>query len=166
LEKIGQHSYGNLKVLRFDEAASITIGDYCSIADEVLLIVGGGEHALDMVSTYPFYERGFSEASPSTYGRGDITIGNDVWVGYGATILSGVSIGDGAVIGAQAVVREDVSPYAIVVGNPGKAVRCRFPIPVMDALLRIKWWNWEEAKIRENLPLFSDINAFIKLHDM
>lgn len=91
-------------------------------------------------------------------------IGNDVWIGYGATILSGVRIGDGAIVGANAVVTKDVPPYAIVAGNPAHVIRMRFSPQIISDLLQIQWWNWPFDKIRKNMPLLlsDNITKFIQ----
>jgi serine acetyltransferase len=98
--------------------------------------------------------------------KGDITIENDVWIGAKSTIMSGVKIGNGAVIGATATVTKDVPPYAIVVGNPGKIVKYRFTEKQIDLLLQISWWNWDEEKIKKEFKTLwsSDINEFINRH--
>ena len=83
--------------------------------------------------------------------KGDIVIGNDVWIGYEAVILAGVTIGDGAVIGARAVVTKDIPPYTIVGGVPAKPIRKRFTQETIDLLLKIKWWNWPEERIRQHI---------------
>ena len=83
--------------------------------------------------------------------RGDVIIGNDVWIGYGATILSGVSIGDGAAIGACSLVVKDVPPYAIVAGNPAQVIRYRFDEETIHKLLKIRWWDWPDQRVRENI---------------
>lgn len=95
--------------------------------------------------------------------KGDVVIGNDVWIGYGATIMSGVSIGDGAVIGARSVVTKDVPPYAIVAGNPGVVVKHRFDEQTVVDLLQIAWWDWSRPLVEARLPLLlsGDIRAFI-----
>jgi acetyltransferase-like isoleucine patch superfamily enzyme len=126
----------------------------------------GSEHRMDWVSTYPFLI--FLEDAknihfhPAT--KGDVIIGNDVWIGYGVTILSGVTIGDGAVIGACSVVTKDVPPYAIAGGNPARIVRYRFDEETIKKLLEIRWWNWPDHKIRENIKtICSDaMDEFIK----
>ena len=99
--------------------------------------------------------------------RGDVNIGNDVWIGYGATILSGVRIGDGAAVGARSVVTKDVEAYSIVAGNPARKVGSRFPDEVASRLLKIRWWDWEIDKIRKNIPLLvepSRMEEFLAIH--
>ena len=139
------HAWGNNTVLR--------IGAFCSIASGVQIFLGG-EHRIDWVTTYPFSE--FWEAGKQIIGhphtKGDVTIGNDVWIGSEAVILSGVTIGDGAVIGARAVVAKDIPPYAIAVGNPARIIRKRFDDETIQKLLEIKWWDWDENKIERFLP--------------
>ena len=99
--------------------------------------------------------------------KGGVNIGNDVWVGANAMIMSGVSIQDGAIIAAGAIVTKNVSPYTIVAGNPAKTVKKRFKNSQIKSLLRIQWWNWEEDKIRKYVSdFYSDIDKFIKLHDV
>ena len=141
--EIGEHTYGHPEVLSWDDKTRLTIGKYCSIAEGVTIILGGG-HRVDWVTTYPlsvfFDELGSCEGHPLT--KGDLEIGHDVWVGYGATILSGIHIGDGAVIAARAVVTRDVPPYAIVAGNPARIIKYRFDTETIAELLELKWWNW------------------------
>ena len=99
--------------------------------------------------------------------KGGVNIGNDVWVGANAMIMSGVSIQDGAIIAAGAIVTKNVSPYTIVAGNPAKTVKKRFKNSQIKSLLRIQWWNWEEDKIRKYVSdFYSNIDKFIKLHDV
>jgi acetyltransferase-like isoleucine patch superfamily enzyme len=163
---IGRHTYGAPLVRWWGEPANLSIGKYCSIADDVEIFLGGN-HRIDWVSTYPFpVFRAWPEAKsipghPAT--RGDVTIGNDVWLGSGCVILSGVSIGHGAVVGCRAVVARDVPAYAIVAGNPATVTRMRFDPEKVDRLLASAWWDWEPARIRENLPLIlsDDIDGFL-----
>ena len=154
---VGEYTYGNPEIMHWGEDAKLTIGKFCSIASQVVIFLGG-EHRSDWISTYPFpakeLEREWPNASqirehPAT--KGDVCIGNDVWIGYGAVILSGVRINDGAVIGAHTVVTRDVSPYTIVAGNPSREIGKRFNDEQIQELLRIKWWNWPIEKIRSNV---------------
>jgi len=151
--EIGEYTYGNPKVLSWDDKTRLTIGKYCSIAEGVTIILGGG-HRMDWVTTYPlsvfFDELNSCEGHPST--KGDLEIGHDVWVGYGATILSGIHIGDGAVIAAKAVVTRDVPPYAIVAGNPARIIKYRFDVETIAELLELKWWNWSIETVIERGP--------------
>lgn len=162
--QVGRGTYGEPKVLHWGEPATLKVGAFCSIADGVTIFLGG-EHRTDWVTTHPFMAfrasaRGIA-GHPQT--RGDVVIGNDVWVGQGAAILSGVSVGDGAVIAAFSVVRHDVPAYGIVAGNPARLVRRRFSDPIVARLERVAWWNWPDALIDEAMPLLlsSDIEAFL-----
>lgn len=151
---IGKFSFGYPKVKTWGENATLKIGNFCSIAPGVNIVLGG-EHRVDWVTTYPFnvilHEYRHLKGHPAT--KGDIIIGNDVWIGMNATILSGVTIGDGAVIGANSLVTNDVEPYTIVGGNPAKPIRKRFDQQTIDKLLRIKWWDWDIEKIKRNVPV-------------
>lgn len=154
---IGAYSYGRPKV-RFPESGRrLTIGRYCSIADKVEILLGGG-HRLDWVSTYPFAAMSglWPEAdAPEDYhtSRGDVTIGHDVWLGSGCMILSGVSIGHGAVVAARAVVTRDVPPYAVVAGNPARIVRHRFDAATIEALVAAAWWDFPHETVTRWVPL-------------
>lgn len=149
---VGEFSYGSPRVLNWGEDAKLKIGDFCSFADNVTIFTGGN-HRSDWVTTYPFgaFHKQWPEAkdiSGESLSRGSVVIGNDVWVGYGATIMSGVRVGDGAIIGAKAVVAKDVLPYSIVVGNPAKIVKMRFSDSEIRVLMELKWWDWPLAEIR------------------
>jgi len=156
---IGAYSYGRPKV-RFPESGRrLTIGRYCSIADKVEILLGGG-HRLDWATTYPFaaMEGLFPDAeAPEDYhvARGDVTIGHDVWLGSGCLILPGVTIGHGAVVAARAVVTRDVPPYAVAAGNPARAVRTRFEADTVAALLEAAWWDLPHATVSRLVPLLS-----------
>ena len=162
--RIGKGSYdanGNgLCVHSWGEGASLTIGAYCSIAEGVQFFLGG-EHRTDWVTTYPF-----SAFWPSAKGmdghpktKGDIIIGNDVWIAADAIILSGVSIGDGAVVGAGSIVTKNVSSYSIVAGNPARVVEKRFDEYTIRRLQFVKWWEWDEVRIEKALPLLMSPNV-------
>jgi acetyltransferase-like isoleucine patch superfamily enzyme len=167
---LGGHSYGEPSVLVYPgDTAKARVGRYCSIADGVELMVGGN-HRPDWVTTYPLrimlgLPGALEDGHPAS--KGDIEVGNDVWLGSGARVLSGVTIGDGAVIGTRAVVATDVRPYAIVVGNPAREIRRRFPDPLIEALRRIAWWDWPDEVVRERVgELCSpDIEGFVRRYD-
>ena len=135
----------------------LVIGRFCAIAEGARFIMNGANHAMSGFSTYPFnifghgWEAGFDQATWEREIRGDTVIGNDVWIGMDAVILPGISIGDGAIVGAKAVVTHDVAPYAIVAGNPAKTVKTRFDKRTVARLLELAWWNWPVDKIGRNL---------------
>ena len=135
----------------------LIIGKFCSIACGAKFIFNSANHTLTSLSTYPFplfYEEWELEKEDVTEAwdnKGDIIIGNDVWIGYEAVILAGVMIGDGAIIGTRAVVTKDVPPYTIVGGVPTKPIRKRFNDETIAELLRLKWWDWSEKKISQNI---------------
>jgi acetyltransferase-like isoleucine patch superfamily enzyme len=162
---IGDYTYGKPRVVSWGEGTSLRIGKYCSISTHVIIFLGS-EHRTDWVSTYPFPYL-WKEASATKghpFSKGDVIIGNDVYIGYNVTILSGVAIGDGAAIGACSVVTKDVPPYAVVAGNPARVLRYRFDEEAIENLLKIKWWDWPDEKVKENIHLIcsDSIDAFIK----
>jgi acetyltransferase-like isoleucine patch superfamily enzyme len=156
---MGHGSYGQPFVVYHEgDHAKVRIGKYCSIAAGVRFMPGGN-HRTDWVSSYPFRLRyslpgALADGHPTT--KGDIVVGNDVWMGNEALVLSGVTIGDGAVIATRAVVTKDVEPYAIVAGNPGRVVSMRFTEELRAGLLAIKWWDWPEATVVERV---ADLNG-------
>lgn len=161
---VGIGTYGMPTVHDWHEGSALRIGAYTSIADDVHIFLGG-HHRTDWISVYPF--PAFIEEAKAIQGfggsRGDVTIGNDVWLASGCTILSGVKVGDGAVVAARAVVTRDVAPYAVVAGNPARVVNWRFDAQSRQAILASQWWTWSEAEIRQIVPLLcSDrIDEFI-----
>ena len=163
--EIGAYSYGEPQIHRWSEKYRVRIGKFCSIADNVHLLVDGN-HRSDWISTYPFGRllTDFPKNREHPTGKGDIEIGNDVWIARGAVILSGVKIGHGAVIAAGAVVTRDVENYEIVGGNPIQNLSFRFSQPEIQALLKVAWWNWSLEKIRDNIELLESqkIEEFIK----
>lgn len=136
----------------------LIIGKFCSIACGARFLFTSANHTLASLSTYPFpifYEEWNLDKAQITSAwdrKGDIVIGNDVWIGYEAVILSGIHIGDGAIIGSRAVVTRDVPPYTIVGGIPAHKIKQRFPQPVIDRLLELQWWDWPAEQIRRALP--------------
>lgn len=140
----------------------LVIGKFCSIACGAKFIFNSANHSLSSLSSYPFpiffeeWGLDVKDITKAWDNKGDIVIGNDVWIGYEAVILSGVTIGDGAIIGARAVVTKDIPPYTIVGGVPAKPIRKRFPEGTVDSLLKIKWWNWPKERIGEHI---SDIRS-------
>ena len=133
----------------------LIIGKFCMIASDVKFIMNGANHLTDSISTYPFaiFGNGWENAMEGkTYPqKGNINIGNDVWIGYNATIMAGVTIGNGAIIATNATVVKDVEPYSIVGGNPAKEIKKRFSDEKIAQLLKLKWWNWDIEKITKNV---------------
>jgi len=157
---IGKYTYGLPQIYKLEESSQLEIGKFCSIANDVKIFLDG-EHEINNISTYPFgYFKEFkSHKKQETKSKGKVTIGNDVWIGYGVTILSGVTIGDGAVIGARSlVVKEDVPPYTVVGGVPAKILKQRFDDKTIEKLEKIKWWNWSDQKIQENIEKLKSDN--------
>ena len=135
----------------------LVIGKFCSIACGAKFLFTSANHTMKSLSTYPFplffEEWGLDkkDVTKSWDNKGDIIIGNDVWIGYEAVILSGVTIGDGAIIGTRALVTKDVPPYTIVGGMPAKIIRKRFEEETINLLLEKKWWTWSREKIAKNI---------------
>lgn len=168
--EVGKHTYGFPEIFFPLSGKKLYIGNFCSIGQRVTIFLGGN-HRTDWVSTYPFrrFDNVFfksSNCTGETSSKGDVIIGNDVWIGYGAAILSGVTIGDGAVIGAFSVVSKNIPPYSIAAGNPAKIIRQRFEPEIINELLQIAWWEWDDKKINDNVDLLCDdkIAAFIQKH--
>ena len=139
----------------------LIIGKFCSIACGTKFLFNCANHTLKSLSTYTFplfYEEWELESNITTAwdNKGDIVIGNDVWIGYEAVIMAGVHIGDGAIIAARAVVTKDVPPYTIVGGTPAKEIRKRFDAEVIQQLLMLKWWDWSTDEIRQCLPYIAE----------
>ena len=167
---MGNMSYYAPNVVKYEgDNGRVIIGNFASVAPDADFYVGG-LHRTEWVSQYGLramldlpgaHEDGF------THGRGDIVVGSDTWVTNGCTIMSGVTIGDGAVVGTKAVVAKDVRPYAIVVGNPAREIRRRFSDEQVEALLRIRWWDWPTEKVKQHVALISspDVDAFIARFD-
>lgn len=144
---------------------NVTIGSFCSIAS--YCAIGGGDHPLGNVSSSPVFlagrnvfgtnlgELSFDESRP-------VTIGNDVWIGEACFVNAGVTIGDGAVIGAHSVVTRDVEPYSIVAGAPAREIRKRFSDDVVEGLLALRWWDWDDDRLRSSAGLFADPRALLE----
>ena len=137
----------------------LIIGKFCQIAAGVEFVMNGANHQMNAASTYPFYIFGTWEQNAPTQNdlplKGDTVIGNDVWIGQNATILPGVHISDGAIIGANSVVASDVAPYTIVAGNPAKLIRKRFDDELTAQLLKFKWWDRSIDEINSLIPILT-----------
>ncbi|WP_370226183.1 CatB-related O-acetyltransferase [Mesoflavibacter sp.] len=131
------------------------IGKFCMIASSATFIMNGGNHLTEATSAYPFaifggaWKHAMDGKSYQT--KGDTIVGNDVWIGHNATIMPGVTIGDGAIIATKAVVTKNVEPYTIVGGNPAKPIKKRFSEEIISKLLELKWWDWDIEKITKNV---------------
>lgn len=163
---VGTGTYGSeyINILNWNQETDLIIGNYCSIANPVTVLLGGN-HNMDRVTTFPFGIINGIGPMPNedAYSNGNVIVGNDVWIGHNVTIMSGVTIGDGSVIAACSVVTKDVPPYTIVGGNPIKIIKQRFSDEQITKLLQIQWWNWDFDKITKfaDLLLNPDIDAFI-----
>ncbi len=144
----------------------LVIGKFCMIASGVTFIMNGANHLTDAITTYPFaiFGNGWENAmaGKSYPQKGDINIGNDVWIGYNATIMAGVNIGDGAIIATNSTVIKDVEPYSIVGGNPAKEIKKRFSDDKINQLLKIKWWDWDIENFKEYVQILTD-NDIVKI---
>lgn len=158
---VGRFTYGveNLSIKQWNEGAALKIGAFCSLGNKINIFLGGN-HRTDWITTFPFghvYQEELGNfdilGHPST--KGDIVIGNDVWVGFGVSIFSGLKIGDGAVLSANACVVKDVPPYHIVAGNPAKIVKKRFDEDIIKLLLRLKWWDLPLESIKKIIKIIS-----------
>jgi virginiamycin A acetyltransferase len=142
----------------------LVIGRYCSIAADVRFIMNGGNHPTTWLSTLPFpiFGAGWEAAMPERWPtKGDTTVGHDVWIGYGAVIMPGITIGNGAIIAAATVVTRDVPAYAVVGGNPGAVLKYRFDEVTIGRLQRLEWWTWDAGKVCRNVKALcaSDLDA-------
>lgn len=164
---IGKHTYGRPMVWNEPNGGNLTIGNFCSISQNVKIFLGGN-HRTDWVTTYPFghihsniFNNFNGDGHPST--KGDVIIGNDVWIGSNVTIMSGVNISDGCVIANNSHVIKDAEPYSLIGGNPAKLIKYRFTKEQIEKMLEIKWWFWDDEKINKFTPLIcnNNIDAFI-----
>lgn len=148
--KVGNFSYGDLKVVTFSEHCTLKIGRFVSIAGDTTFLLDT-EHYFHNVSTYPFQVKVLQTLSSESFGKGDIIVDDDVWIGYGATIMSGVHIGQGAVVAAGAVVTKDVPPYAIVGGVPAKVIKYRFEPEMIKELLKVDYSKLTKEDIEKHI---------------
>lgn len=137
----------------------LIIGKFCQIAMGVEFIMNGANHQMNAASTFPFYIfEGWEQSVPAMEKmsvKGDTVIGNDVWIGQHATILPGVHIGDGVIIGANSVVGSDIEPYSIVAGNPARLIRKRFDDELIALLIKVQWWNLPIEQINQLIPILN-----------
>ena len=140
----------------------LIIGKFCQIGHNVEFIMNGANHQTKSVSTYPFYIfKGWEQESPKMKDlpfKGDTVVGNDVWFGQNVTVLPGVHIGDGCIIGANSVVGSDIPPYSVVVGNPARIIRKRFDDEMIELLEKLQWWNKTTNQIQKLIPILSNSN--------
>ena len=147
---VGRGTYGGLNVLNFDGTTQVRIGNYCSIGPEVLF-VPSADHYTDRISTFPFRAKCISPDALEGIGKGDIVVEDDVWIGCRVTVLSGVHIGQGAVVAAGSVVNKDVPPYSIVGGVPAKVIKYRFEPEMIEALLKIDYSKLDKDMIQSHV---------------
>lgn len=142
----------------------LIIGKFCSIASGTKFIMGSANHRISSVTTYPFNVFGgiWQENTPPHLSqlpvKGDIVVGNDVWIGRESIVMPGVKIGDGCIIAAYSVVTKDIPPYSVAGGNPARCIKKRFKDELIDLLLRLKWWDYKPDDLAELLPLLCDTN--------
>lgn len=146
---VGRFSYGEINILTSSHEPSLTIGDFCSIAKGVMFVTCD-EHPLDTLSTYPWKVRILGEPGPEARSKGGITLEDDVWIGYGATVLDGVRVGRGSVVAAGALVTRDVDPYTIVGGVPAKPIRKRFDEATIKELMDFDFTKVDRAFVERH----------------
>lgn len=149
LVSVGRETYGNLYVLAFNRVNRLSIGSYCSIAPNVSFMLSA-DHITDNISTFPYRVKILGELLEGK-SKGDIVVNDDVWIGFGATILSNVHIGQGAVVAAGAVVTSDVPPYAIVGGIPAKVIKYRFEPELVESLMKIDYSKLDKELVHQHI---------------
>lgn len=154
LVKVGKNTYGGIKLITYNNVHKLNIGNYCSIGPNVTFILDA-EHRTDTITTYPLKVRLFNYAKEA-FGKGDITIKDDVWIGYNSIILSGVTINQGAIVAAGSVVTKDIPAYAIVGGNPAKIIKYRFNDEIIKKLLSLDFENVDNKINCSNLDMIYD----------
>ncbi|QDR81304.1 Vat family streptogramin A O-acetyltransferase [Sporomusa termitida] len=149
----------------------LIIGKFCAIAEGVTFIMNGANHRMDGVTTYPFniFGGGWEKVAPAVEQlpfKGDTVIGNDVWIGQNVTIMPGVKVGDGAIIAANTTITKNVEPYAIVGGNPAGLIKKRFSDEMIELLLKLQWWNWDEQEIFDKLEILVSTNDIVTIRKL
>jgi len=158
---VGKYTYGykDLNIIEYGNGKDLYIGKFTSIAPGVKVFLDYGNHNTALTSSYPFHNLynnifdGKKNSISTNQNKGDVIIGNDVWIGMDVLILNGIKINDGAIIGANSVVTKDVKPYEFVAGNPATHIKYRFDEEIIELLQKLKWWDLEEKKIRELMPI-------------
>ena len=171
---IGQYTYGykNLNIIEYGNGTNLYIGKFTSIGPGVKIFLDYGGHNTSLTSNYPFQHlynnifNGHKYFITNGNNKGDVNIGSDVWIGMDVLILNGVTINDGAIIGANSVVTKDVKPYEFVAGNPAAHKRYRFDKEIIELLLKIKWWDLDDQKIREIMPILTSQPSKKKLEEL
>jgi len=166
LVQVGKYTYGSLHVLDSAKREKLIIGNYCSVAKDVTFVLSA-DHPTNTISTYPFKVKCLGSQPYEAISKGNIVVEDDVWIGYGATILSGVHIGQGAVVAAGAVVTKDVPPYAIVGGVPAKVIKYRFRPEIIDALMNVDYSKLDKKMIQEHIEdLYQELTDIEQLQWM
>jgi acetyltransferase-like isoleucine patch superfamily enzyme len=162
--QIGDYTYGEDPIIfDWNEGSTLKIGKFCSIGTRCVFMLGGN-HNNNRISTYPFHKLMMNIEKLDRHTNGDVVIKDDCWLGNFSCFLSGVTVGEGSIVGALSVVRRDVRPYSVVIGNPSIEIRRRFSDSDIEKLLELKWWNWDSSKIKKNWKLIigKDIDALIE----
>ncbi len=156
---IGNYTYGNIDMIAATNEQKLSIGNFCSVGEDVRFILSA-EHYTNHISTYPFKVMCIKSERDEAISKGDIIVDDDVWIGQRATILSGVHIGQGAVIAAGAVVTKDVPPYAIVGGVPAKVIKYRFTPEIIEKLMKIDYSKLDKETVEKNIDkLYEPVTA-------
>ena len=163
---VGDFTYGRPDILFHEAESKVIIGKFCSIGQNVTIMIGGN-HRYDLGSSYPFcvFMKEFSHLDGFCAPKGNVVIGNDVWIGNDVKIMAGVTIGDGCVIAANAVVTKDVMPYTVVGGVPAKKIKDRFAHDIVEKMMEIKWWDWDDELLYHAIPLLQKTGSFEELFD-
>lgn len=157
---VGKYTYGRLEVLMFNNENSLKIGSYCSVAPKTVFLLSA-DHYIDHISSFPYKVKVTKTLDKEGISKGDIVVDDDVWIGYGSTIMSGVHVGQGAIIAAGSVVTKDVPPYAIVGGVPAKIIKYRFNNEIINELLKVDYSKVTKNMIKEHID-----ELYVNLEDV